>query len=300
MLAEGLAPTRRYADLQERAAQLKDAEANEVLLDGVLLCLTGGQGDDQVLRHGLELARRQHAVAFGLLLPGQDEAAGATVRRRFDAACQKAEVEGQLATSPAQTVREMAREVQARAKYVDVVVVPSGGPLTEALLRRCPKPLVVASDRPAGVSRPLLAYDGGAKANEALFALAYLSLSRGLKPVVLHVERRGRGLDLAPLGPHQDDDGERRAERGEPTVPRGKAEDSSLARAGDYLEGLGIKAELVTAYGPVAVAIAQTAEDHGCDVIFLGSHSRLRWLEEALGGVLDELIQRTQLPLVVT
>ena len=296
LIAEGLAaPGRRYADLEQQAHLLADEGALPELLNSVLVVMTGEPTDEHVLRHGLALAKHEEAVVLGLLLveefhgPAPEPAVSA--RQRFESACEEAGVEGQFAESKSDTLKAAVREVQARAKYADVIVMPVDGKVTGALMRRSPKPLLLATAADESMQRPLLAYDGGAKANEALFALAYLAVRRGLEPVIVHVERRGAGLDLTPEPNrgHSDD-----------TLPRGKVEDGSLARAGEYLQKLGVKADLVTAHGPVADTIVRVAKEHGCDAIFLGSHSRLRWLEEMLGGVLDELTERTELPLVVT
>ncbi len=315
-LAEGLAaPKRRIVDLEERAATLADPDMTDRLVDSLLVCLNGGEGDEHALAHAVELARNEEATLFGLLQQAASdeppETTAARTRNRFEAACEEAGVRGQLAESQATTLRQMVREVRARAKYADVVVTPAEGALTGMLLRRSPKPLLLATAAPPLGRRPLLAYDGGSKANEALFALAYLAVRRGLEPVVLHVERRAKGLDLTPVPGRRDEDGgdapargsDRRptaAQQHERTLPRGKVEDRTLARAGDYLAKLGVKADLVTAHGDVAEAIVRVAQERGCDVIFLGSHSRLLWLEEMLGGVLEELLERTDLPLLVT
>ena len=296
-LAEGLAPGRRFADLEERAELLTDSRAAPELLDSVLIVLAGDGTDEHVLRHGLALATREQAVVFGLLQPDGFEPAepevAAAARQRFEGACEAAGLEGQFAESQADSQKAAVREVQARAKYADLLVMPVDAKLTQALLRRSPKPLLLATAAEPGMKRPLLAYDGGAKANEALFTLAFLAVRHDLEPVILHVERRGSGVDLTPEAGRadgSDDD----------TLPRGKVEDASLTRAGEYLEKLGVKSRLVAARGPVAETILRIAEQHGCDAIFLGSHSRLRWLEEMLGGVLDQIIERTELPLLVT
>lgn len=306
-LAEGLAsPKRRIDDLQERAELLRDPATAEHLVDSLLLCLAGDDSDEQVLAHGLALARSEGATVYGLLLEPSPAA-----RLRFEAACEAAGVSGQLAEVETESLRDTVREVRARARYAAVVVAAAGSALAKALLRRSPKPLLLVTATPPGVTRPLLAYDGGAKANQALFALAYLCVRRSLSPVVLHVERRARGLDLDTAPGRRATDygqgesrGDRRAvpdpEAEAGTLPRGRVEDRTLAQAGAYLEGLGVRAELVSVSGPVADAIVRVAEERGCDVLFLGSHSRLRWLEEVLGGVLDEVIERTELPIVVT
>lgn len=262
LLAEGLAPSRRFGDLEERAGLLTDPGSVAGLLDSVLLVLQDDQADDVTLRHGLELARAESAVVLGFA----PVAPQAELRRRFEDACRAHGVKGQLAFGRPEALRAVVREVQARARYADLVVVPAAGKLTRALLRHSPKPLLLATEAPTATRRPLLAYDGGAKADEALFVVAYLSVTRKLRPVVLHVGK----------------------------------DDGLLARAGEYLERLGVAADLVSSGGPVAEAIVRVAAERGCDSLFVGSHSGLRWVEEMLGGVLDELIELTELPIIVT
>src|SRR5690606_942379 len=117
-LAEGLAgPKRRIADLEESAALLTDPEAADRLVDSLLLCLRGDARDERVLEHGLELARAEEAVAFGLLAApeGVDDTARAVARNRFLEACEVAGVDGRFAAAPGETTRELVREVRARA-----------------------------------------------------------------------------------------------------------------------------------------------------------------------------------------
>lgn len=287
-LAEGLART-RPASVDERAAELKGA-ARRVLADSVLFVLTGAASDEAVIVTGAAFAGREGARAFALYSPpplGDDalakalaaantppEAGAGAARRSFLAECAARGVTGQFAEARG----ELRAEVRERAPYVDLVVVARGAGETgdrraRALLRRCPKPLLLVSRPEPELRRPLLAFDGGAKAEEALFALAYLAVRWELEPVVVTVERR---------------------------ASEGGAAAGPLRRAGDYLARLGVEAELVEAAGPVAPAVVRVALERGCDVIFLGSRSGPRWLEEMLGGVLDEVLSLTELPLVIT
>ncbi len=303
-LAEGLART-PPGSVDERAAALA-SDVARVLVDSALLILTGAASDSEVLRAGVGFAAREGARLFALWAPPtrtdddqvtkalaaantSHEVGEAAARERFERASEAAGVPSQFAVAR----NDLVREVKARARYVDLVVVAANdglpGPRTvdpnvRGLLRRCPKPLLLVGDGQEGkFRRALLAYDGGAKAEEALFALAYLSVRWGLNPVVLHIGRRSAGPDREP-GKAQ----------------RRKEEDTPLNRAGAYLKKLGVTADLVSASGPVAATIVRVAREHDCNVIFLGSHSRLRWLEEVLGGVLDEVIEATDLPLLIT
>jgi len=302
-LAEGLART-PPGTVDERAAALA-GEDSRVLAHSALLILTGAASDAQVLRVGVGFAERERAQVFALWAPPEPaddgpvvkalaaanashEVGEAAARERLAGACGAAGVSHQFAVAK----EDLLREVKARAPYVDIVVVATNdglpGPRTvepavRSLIRRCPKPLLLVGNASGEFRRPLLAYDGGEKAEEALFALAYLAVRWALTPVVLHVGRRAVGPDREPV-----------------EAQRGKAEDAALHRAGAYLERLGVRAELVSASGPVAAAIVRVARERGCDIIFLGSHSRLRWLEEVLGGVVDEVLETTDLPLLIT
>lgn len=278
-LAEGLASPRsrgverRTADLVARRDENGALDVSARLVDAVLLVLRGdaGQaGDDAVLRHGLALAAIEGATVFGLRLldgGGFDD----RERARFEAACARAGVRGQLAFSGGEPLRE----VRERAPFVDLVVVSPGDrafpdAAVRPLLRRSPKPLLLAGPAPSSGKRPLLAYDGGPKANEALFALAYFALRRGLEPVVVTVGESSRKAEQVSSG--------------------------ALA----YLERLGVRATAVHERGAVGEAIARACTKHGCDVVFLGSHRRARWLEDVLGGVLDDVMARLEVPLLVT
>ena len=120
------------------------------------------------------------------------------------------------------------------------------------------------------MERPLLAYDGGPKAEEALAALAYVALLRELRPVVLTVGEAVRGL-----------------------VP-------VLERARSYLEHLDIHADYLSEHGAVADALLRTARERGCDAIFMGSFKYNRWIEDVVGGILEKVLLGCRLPLLVT
>src|SRR5690606_5154747 len=107
--------------------------------------------------------------------------------------------------------------------------------------------------------RPVLAYDGGERAEHALFWLAYLCLTRQLRPVVVSVAELGGNAN-------------------------------ALDEAGEYLGRLGLEAELVRERGAVAEAILSTAERVASDLILMGSYKYSRWLEQVTGGVLDDVV----------
>jgi len=275
-LAEGLAPV-RVERLDERAARLAArpettrTPAPTRLVDAVLLVLRGDvRGDDDVMRHGLAFAATEDAAVYAVRMvtaEGYDDGE----RASFEQACARAGVRGQLAFSAG----DLVREVRERAAYADLVVISPGDraapdAAVRPLLRRSPKPLVLAAPGSSAGERPLLAYDGGPRADAALFALAYLALRRGLAPVVVTVGESERKVEQI------------------------------LTAAVGYLERLGVRATGVHEHGPVDEAIERSCRNHDCDVVFLGSHRYARWLEEVMGGVLEKVMQRLDVPLVVT
>jgi len=282
-VAAGLAPNRSLRP-EERAEELLEASrrppeqrrGSVCLVQTMLVLLRGGPLDRQALEVARAVAAFEGATLYGLRLGAGGMTAEAldAERRLFERACAAMEVPAQFAATDADAVRE----VRERAPYLDLVVVaPFEGaagerrvtPELRGLLRRCPRPLLVVRRGPMGMRRPLLAYDGGVKADEALFALAYTAVKRGLEPVVLTVSDRPRGA-------------------------------SPLVRAREYLERFDVDATYVSAHGPVAEAVRDTLDAQGCDALFMGSFKFSRWLEEVVGGILEQVLLEGEVPVLVT
>ena len=250
--------------------RMQGAVAN--LVDGVLVVMYGDHGD-RALTAALEVAAVENANLLALRL-GVPESGGTAEREReeFARRVEAAGVDGQLAL----VEREPVQAVLARAAYVNLVVVAGPEPgekvdgLLKALLRRCPRPLLVVKSAPVGYQRPLVAYDGRARADLALFATAYLAVTLGSKPVVVSVAERGRAAE--PL----------------------------LERAAAYLEEFGVKAELHAESGAVDAAILGTAARVEADLILMGSFRFSRWLEELTGSLVDRVVAGSDLPVLVT
>lgn len=292
-LAEGMSADTRF-DVEARSDQLRAAvdtgrpvaEVVSGLIDAVLVVSDGGL-NETAAAHGLRFARAERATVLGLRLGAPSSPAeAATTKERFESLSREYGVSGQLAYAEGNKVSA----VLARADYVDLVVVAAPRPagagrnLTpsalgrsqiatqlvrtftrrqswlRSLIHRCRKPLLIVKGDSNGLRRPVLAYDGGEQAEAALFWLAYLCLTRDLKPVVVTVaELVGGGPDV-------------------------------LKRAGDYLARLGLEAELVREQGAVDAAILRTAESFESDLIVMGTYKYSRWLEQVTGGVVDDVV----------
>ncbi len=282
-VAAGLAPSRslhpdeRADELLEASRETPERRREAICLVREMLVLQQGRPlDEAALQTALNVARFEGATLYALRL-GSDVVSTEGLeaeRRHFETACEAAGVEGQFAV----TERDAVREVRERAAYLDLVVgamvdEESGErrliPELRGLLRRCPRPLLAVQHLPSGLQRPLLAYDAGIKADEALFALAYSAVKRGLRPVVLTVAEHGRG-------------------------------GSPLDRARSYLGRFDIEATYISAHGPVGEAIREAVQGQGCDAVFMGSYTYNRWLEDVVGGILEQVLVECDVPVLVT
>lgn len=264
--------------IAERVARRKPPGAphaidrHEALVQGVLLLDGEGPAGEVALAQALRLALVEGAKLYALWVSArsrwtQRSAASPALlaaRARFEAACHEAGVSGQHVSA----VGNVGQELRARANWVDVVVVPRGTP--SALLRRSPRPVLVAGATVTTLERPLVAYDGGTRAEAALFAGAYLAA------------RHGRNLRVLTVAAD-----ERHAE-------------VTLARARASLTPYGVTATCVWRVGVVAVAIEAELIAEQCDALFMGAWRTSPWLESILGGVMEPVLRQVAVPVLVT
>ncbi len=237
-----------------------------------------GEPGMTALSQALILARRENARVYGLrvLDAGASEDERERTRATFEARCREAGVDGQLAFEEGDPVGRIVE----RARWADLVIcnvaypVTPGEPATLAknvrpLLRRSPRPLLALPGVTSELERPLLAYDGGVRAQSALFVAVYMALRWELHPVVVSVGD-----------------------------PGGSA--SPLREARAMFERYGVTADYVAAEGPVAEALVRVADERDRDVILMGSHTWRRWVEEVFGGLLEEVLRTAGRPVLIS
>ncbi len=167
-----------------------------------------------------------------------------------------------------------------RARWADAVVMPlTFAPGNQALdrlssgmsllLRRCPRPVLTVPGDPSPMRHALLAYDGSPKAREALYIGAYMAARWETRLTVIGVAEEG--LDLT----------------------------AALAEAAHYTAEMNIAPETVTARGPAAHAILDTAADRGCDLLLLGGYGANAMLTVIVGSTVDEILRTTKLPVLI-
>ena len=167
-----------------------------------------------------------------------------------------------------------------RARWVDLVTLrvdrpPSDQPLARLgssigiLLRRCPRPVLTVPEHARPLRRAVLAYDGSAKADEALHVAAYLA------------GRRQIGLTVV-------------------TVLESKGVDPQIVeRAQERLADYQVTADFVSQTGRVATVLMDVATDRSCDLFIMGGYGFNPLLEVVLGSTVDEILRTAEVPVLI-
>jgi nucleotide-binding universal stress UspA family protein len=250
------------------------------LFSDILVPVSGEEVGWYALEQAIAVARREGGRLHGLhVVPDADQRESADVQAmidRFQWRCGEVAVTGEFTTSAG----NVTQVIHDRARWTDLVVVnlaypPAAQPLAKlgsgfrALLRRCPRPVLVTPGTSTALSRGLLAYDGSPKAKEALFIATYLAGRRQMPLVVVAVSEK-----------------ERRA-------------DDLLAQATRYLDEHGVSATYVEQSAPVAEAIMATAVTHDCDWLLMGGYGLNPVVEVVIGSTLDQILRECALPILI-
>lgn len=263
-----------------RKEKLAERYTDHLFAD-VLVPVSGEEVGWFALEQALILAKREGARLNGLhILRSEAEAeneAARAIQARFDERCAEAGVSGSLAIE----VGEVARKICERALLTDLVILnlahpPGPQPLSRlgsgfrTIIRQSVRPVLAVPGATTALERVLLAYDGGRKANEALFVAAYLAERWGLALTVLMVLEAGR------------------------TTP----DEMDHARA--YLELHDVQAAyIIKESGPVAEAILQTAEAQASDLIVMGSYGTHPMVEAMLGSDVERVLRESRKPMLI-
>ena len=206
----------------------------------------------------------------------------AALAERADRLVVDAEAQVRAAGLTVETVRTsglVADELVALAGETEAVVVgrrgvahPAPGELgAEAtrLLRRSPKPVLLAGERPSAYQHPLVCYDGGETSAAALTLAARYATSAQVRVDVAHVTS-----DV--------EDG-----------------DALLAKAGAYLSELGVDHVTHRLRGDVADVVAGHATRSGADLLLVGAHGGRRRRSWGVGSHAEAIARVTELPVIV-
>ena len=276
---ERFAPARRDVVLDHVRERKTSGRQDEVsIAEDLLVAVPDETVGLRALQQALLVAKPEHARVYALHVAADEAAAEdeavASLRAAALAAAEAAGVPLQFAV----TVGEPAQALRERAAWVDVLVVPlvvADGegwrllPRYQGLLRRSPRPVLAAIGEPRAIRRCLVAYEGGSRAEQALFAGAYLAAKWDVELAVVTVAELSRNAATV------------------------------LDDARAYLERFGVVADYVHRRGPVADSLVAVADERVSDLVLMGSYRYSRWLESLLGGVLERTLLRAGRPVLV-
>ncbi len=246
------------------------------LFPEILVPISGYPTSWRALEQAIVIARREKATLFGLHI-GNPASPGAQAHQaEFKRLCEEAGVPGQLAIEEGDVTDKICQ----RAALADLVVLNLAfppGPRTldrlssgfSAIVRRCPRPLLAVPEMRAALDHVLLAFDGSAKAREALFICAYLAGAWGSTLTVLTVEDN--------------------------RLPEGDA----VGFARQYLEFHEVQATFVTQAGNAADVIAARAAGDDVDLVAMGGYGRTPLMEVVVGSVVNQILPLVHRPILI-
>ncbi len=263
-----------------RKVTLEDSPViSQNLFDDVLVTVSGTEAGWDALEQALVLADRENAKLYGLHVVTDSTTiqpdAMAALRSTFNERCALFNLEGQLAVE----LGNVTSAVGERSVWADVVIATLSYPPTpsssflntgfHALLRRIPKPVLAVPHVVTPLQKPLLAYDGTAKADLALYIAAYLALKWHVSLSVVTIKQRGR------------------------------TNKKTLEGAQKYLRKHGVEAQYFLEEGEVTKVLMAKLQETESDLLVLGSYEYSALLEPVLGGTLDAILRTCKVPMLI-
>ena len=265
---------------QWRRAHLTTRYADHLIAD-ILVPVSGEPIGFQGLDQALDLARLEGAELHGLhVVPTEAQRVSPeaqAVRDEFNRRCQEAGLPGNLAIE----VGEVGAKICELAALSDLVVLNLAyPPAPEALARlgsgfrtiihRCPRPVLAVPEYRVFPERPLLAYDGSPKAEEALFLATYLAEARRTPLAVVTV------------------------------IQAGQVTEAVVDHAREYLALHEVEARfIVHEGGAVAETILAAVDQQHANLIVSGGYGAHPMVEVVLGSTIDRVLRESRQPVLI-
>lgn len=264
---------KQHADLTEGAENPPRG-----IFQNILSAVTGDDSGWAVLDYALYVAKKEDSFVGGLYVTTEDAIDTDAPLEEFRMRCRTALVPGELAMEQG----NVTRLVYERSFWADLVVLRLSHPPPlfffgrlgsglRTLIRRCTTPLLVVPPFVQPEShKALLAYGGGAKADEALFLAAYLASRWNIELHVVTIDRKG--LDGNKL----------------------------IDRARLYLARHGVPdAHFYNSKGNPAQVILDQCNQIGADLIVMGGYEGGYFQELMLGSTVDRVLWKTRCPVLI-
>lgn len=170
----------------------------------------------------------------------------------------------------------VANELCEKAKLADLLVVGRRGvnahyeygllgSVTEGVIRKSPKPVLIVPEHFKAPEKPMLAYDGSPNASKTMHSAAEWAKALALPLSVV-------------------------------TISRGESVDPALEEARDYLKPYGLEASFESVTGEVPLALETYYKDKGHDLLFIGTSHHSRIVEMVLGSTTEHILRAVQGP----
>ncbi len=250
------------------------------LFNEILVPVSGESESWFALDQAIIVSQKESALVHGLHVVEDEEDKAENqvqwIKEAFNQRCDHASIKGTLAFA----VGNIAQLISDRAQFTDLVITsltypPGPQPLDRLesgfrdLIQHCPRPVLAVPQMVSPLSAALLAYDGSAKANEALYIATYLAGNWKIRLVVLNV------------------------------IENEKQTSKVLSRAQNYLNKSSINASYVIKRGSVAENVMQTAIENQCDFIIMGGYGNHPVLEVVLGSAVDQVLREANKPILI-
>lgn len=246
----------------------------------ILVPVSGEEEGWRALEQALVVAQREGGEVHGIYITNEATATAQEQRLQteFELRCQRATISGTLHIHSGGTIAEV---IRGRGQWNDLLVLrlahpPGSLPMDRLrsgfshLIRTTSRPILAVPGEVSLLKRPLLAYDGSRKAQEALFVATYLAgcWQIPLTVVTISEGRRGR----------------------------------AAVQARKYLESRGVQAEFIELQKrnqSIGHHILHTAWVRESDLILMGGYGSTPMVEIALGSSVDEVLRHSTVPILI-
>ena len=260
--------------------QLLTRRNDNALFRNILVAISKDDFEWQAFIQGLQIAKKENAMLRGLhVVPSPDMLESSStleIIKEFKQRCKEANISGDIAVE----VGSAARKICERAQLADLVIGKLTHPPEDQLLgrlssgfrimvRRCSRPILAVPGPALPLKKALLAYNGSAKADEALYIAAYMASKWQLPLAVLTIN-------------NMDIDAE--------AVQR---------NAREYLDNSNTPAEYIIEESAVVESILQTAQEQECNLILIGGYKASPVIEIVRGSLVDQILRETSVPVLI-
>lgn len=246
----------------------------------ILVLVLRTPGNFNLLDGAILVAQREAARLHGLEVHANPPLPGVfpveSLRAAFEQRCRQAAVAMKFSTEKGPA----AQAILQRAALADLLVLPLPESQSisadlysardfDQVLHQSARPILAIP--PSGISsldRAVLAYDGSQKAEEALYAAAYLALRWEIDLTV---------VCASPQPGCQD----------------------TLEQARDGLDAYRVEAEYIGSPGNPAKVILQTAASQAANLIIIGGHGQRPLVHRLRGSTVHDLLEGTSLPVLI-